>query len=983
MQKTKLLLTILTFALYFGSGTAQAQGGGKITVSGIVTSAEDHEPLIGVNVIAGATTGVSTLADGSYSIAVEAGTRLIFQYIGYRSVEYTVPAGAATLRHDVELESDAQKLEDVVVIAYGVRKKGTVAGSVATVKAEKLENTPTAAFDQALQGQVPGLSVMSVSGEPSRSTVMKIRGVNSINSGTEPLYILDGAAISSADFNTVSPGDIESLSILKDASSTSIYGARAANGVVVITTKRGRMADRPTINFRMQLGFSQINKQNWEIMDTEERIRYEKEIGLTTGKNYDLLSKTNVNWLDAVYNNAALQQDYDLSVSGATEKTNYYFSGGYHNQEGAAVGSNFKRYALRANVEQRAARWLKVGTNTSLNYQEIEQADEGEPTLVTPISAAQFMMPYWNPKRPDGSIASIEDGSWKGDGQNPLEWLANNPLTYKKYKVFSSIYAEATPIEGLTLRSQFSADYSHTTGFGVSYPEYTPNQNDGTAQRSTTDGLTLQVTNTINYRFKVADRHDFNFMVGHEGIDYHYEAFSLLGKGQTSNRLTDLSNATRVMSWNDVTDNDYGYLSFFARGEYTYDNRYFVELAARTDASSRFGKDNRWGRFWSVGFMWNLRNERFMEQASRWLTNAQIQVSTGTSGNSSIPNYEHLALIGGGYDYIGNAGVAPMNQATDGLKWEKPWTTNVGLHFGFWNRLNADLEFYNKKTTDMLMEVPQSYSDNGYGFRWDNVGTMVNRGVELTLSGSVIATDDFLWMLNANVSYNKNKITALYNGVREYEITNTNRKLVVGHDVGEFYLNRYAGVNPANGDALWYTKEGELTTELRDEDKVMTGKSMYAPWEGGFGTSLDWKGLSLSVQFSWVADRWMINNDRFFNESNGRFASYNQSRRLLERWKQPGDVAEIPRHGVYTEFDSRLLEDASFLRLKNVMLSYSLPKELLGKSRVFRGVRIYAQAQNLFTFTEFSGLDPESPSNIYVAQYPAARQFTFGLDLTF
>lgn len=983
MQKTKLLLTVLTLALCFRPIAAAAQGGGKIQVSGIVTSADEKQPLIGVNVIAGATTGVTTLVDGSYSISVAAGTQLLFQYIGYKDVEFTVPAGTSALTYNVVMESDSQALEDVVVIAYGVRKRGSVAGSISTVKAEKIENTPTAAFDQALQGQVPGLSVMAVSGEPSESTIMKIRGVNSINSGTAPLYILDGVAISSSDFNTINPADIESLSVLKDASSTSIYGARAANGVIVITTKRGRMADRPTINYRMQVGFSQINRENWNIMNTEERIRYEKEIGLTTGKDYGQLSKINVNWLDAVFNDAALLQDYELSVSGATDKTSYYVSGGYYNQEGTAVGSGFERYSLRTNLEQRAAKWLKIGTNTSLNYQEIQRADDGVVTLVTPISAAQFMMPYWNPYREDGSLASIEDGTWKGSGQNPLEWLANNPVRYKKYKLFSSLFAEATIIEGLTLRSQFSIDYSHTTAFGVSYPEYSPNLGDGMAQRSSTDGMGLQITNTLNYAFRVKDKHSFNFLLGHEGINYHYEAFSLVARGQTNNKLTDIANATRVTSWSDTTDNDYGFLSFFARGEYNYDNRYVVELAARTDASSRFGKDNRWGRFWSVGFMWNLRNERFMERASRWLTNAQIQFSTGTSGNSSIPNYEHLALIGGGANYAGNAGVAPIQQGTDGLKWEKPWTTNLGLHFGFWNRLDIDLELYNKKTMDMLMEVPQSYSDNGYGFRWDNVGGMVNRGVELSLSGTVIAHKDFLWTINASFSYTKNKITELYNGVREYELANTSKKLVVGHDVGEYYINRFAGVNPANGDALWYTKDGELTTELRDEDKVMIGKSMYAPWEGGFGTSLSWKGIALTAQFSWVADRWMINNDRYFNESNGRFASNNQSRRLLERWKQPGDVTDIPRHGVYTEFDSRLLEDASFLRLKNLMLSYTFPKALLRKTRVLSGARIYAQAQNLFTFTKFSGLDPESPSNIYVAQYPAARQFTFGLDLTF
>ena len=281
-----------------------------------------------------------------------------------------------------------------MVIAYGVRKKGTITGSVSTVKAEKVESTPTAAFDQALQGQVPGLTAMSNTGEPSVAATFTIRGTNSINSGTAPLYILDGIPISSSDFNAINPSDIESISVLKDASSTSIYGSRASNGVVVITTKRGRMAEKPIISYRMQLGFSQIAKGNWDLMNTEERIQYEKEIGLTDGKDYNLLSQTDVCWLDEVYNNAAMLQNYELSVSGANEKTNYYVSGGYYSQEGIALGSNFDRYSIRANIEQRAAKWLKIGTNTMLNYQNIEQADDGEYTLVTPISAARFMLPY-------------------------------------------------------------------------------------------------------------------------------------------------------------------------------------------------------------------------------------------------------------------------------------------------------------------------------------------------------------------------------------------------------------------------------------------------------------------------------------------------------------------------------------------------------------------------------------------------------------
>ena len=982
MQRN-LLRFLLVVLLFAASLSASAQSGQKVTVKGLVTSAEDKQPLIGVTVVTDTMQGVSTMLDGTYSIKADAGQTLSFSFIGYKSIDWKVPTDKSEVTFNVEMQPDTEMLEDVVVVAYGVRKKGTVAGSVSSVKAEKIETTPTAAFDQALQGQVPGLTVLSNTGEPSASAVMTIRGTNSINSGTAPLYILDGMPISSSDFNTINPADIESISVLKDASSTSIYGARAANGVIVITTKRGKMSDHPNIEYRMQLGFSQIDYSKWDLMNTAERIQYEKEIGMTDGQDYNLLRKTDVNWAKEVFNNTALLQSHELSISGADEKTNYYVSGGYYNQEGTAPSSLFERISLRANFERKAAQWLKLGTSNMINFQNIQQADEGSYNLVAPISAARFMMPYISPYKADGSLASVNDGSWRGTGQNPLEWIENNPVKYKKYKLVSQVFAEAYPIKGLTLRSQFGIDYAHTTGFGKSYPSYAPNQGEGSASRSSTDSYTLNVTNTVTYDLDLAEKGKFTFLAGQEGVDYHYEAFSLLSRGQNNDRLTNISTGTRVTSWDDTTDSDYGFVSFFGRVNYDYDNRYFVEATARADGSSRFGASRRWAGFWSLGFMWNMRNEKFMDSASRWLTNAQIALSTGTSGNSSIPNYEHLALVGGGLDYAGNAGIGLLQPGNENLGWEKPWTSNLAFHLGFWHRLNVDLEFYYKKTSDMLMQVPESYSASGYGYYWDNVGSMVNKGVELNLTGTLIAAKDFIWTVNANVSYNNNKITELYNGVQEYELANTNTKLVVGHPLGEFYINRYAGVNPANGDALWYDKSGNLTNELRDEDKVLIGKSYHAPWQGGFGTQLSWKGLSLSAQFSWVGDRWMINNDRYFDESNGRFASYNQSRRLLERWKRPGDVTDIPRHGVYTEFDSRLLEDASFLRLKNVMLSYSLPQALMRKTRVFSGMRVYAQAQNLLTFTKFSGLDPEGTSNIYAAQYPMSRQFTFGLDLTF
>lgn len=978
MRKSILLFVLFTLTsiplLLF------AQGGYQVT--GHIISAEDNQPMIGVSVLEkGTTNGVITDMNGNYSITVTKSPAILqFSYIGMKTMEKQV---SAATRIDLKMESDAQMVEEVVVVAYGTRKKGTIAGAVSTVKAEKMENVPAAGFDQSLQGQTPGLTVISNSGEPSKAAVFQLRGTNSINSGTSPLFILDGVPISSADFNTISPGDIESISVLKDASSTSIYGARAANGVVVITSKRGLAIDKAKVTMRAQWGFSQLaSDDNWVVMNTPERIQFEKEIGLDTGKDYNLLSRTNVNWLDEVFNDRAPLQSYELSVNRATDRLNYFVSGGFYDQEGIAQSSNFRRYNMRANAEVKASNWLKIGTNTMMAYEEIAQAEEGEPALYTPISGSRFMLPYWNPYNADGSLASENDGTWTGTGQNPIEWMANNPVKYEKYKLLSTIFAEVTPIRDLTIRAQFAVDYAHSTAFMQSFPSYIINNKSGKAGRSSSDILSLSETLTANYRWALNDNHSLNFLLGQEGIDYRSTGFQVTTQGQNNDRLTNLLSGTRAISWPD-SNSAYAYLSFFFRGEYNYKELYYAEVAARTDASSRFGKDHRWGMFWSLGFMWNIKNEAFLKDIE-WLTNAQIKLSTGTSGNSEIPYYDHLALVAGDANYNDEAGIYPKQSGNEELSWEQTWANNIGLTLGFFNRVNLNVDFYHKKTTNMLMLVPQSYAITGVGNRWDNIGAMMNRGVEIAMDGDVIRTKDFTWNLSANVSYNKNKLLELYNGVEEYVNSTTGLKYVVGHPVHEYYMNRYAGVNPANGDALWYTADGELTTEYREEDKVMTGKTFDSPWAGGFGTTLMWKGLSLSAQFSWMAKRYVMNNDRFFEESNGLYSAYNQSRRLLyDRWKKPGDITDIPRYGVTAQLDDRFLENSSFLRLKNLTLAYALPQSLLNKTHFFTSARVYLQGQNLFTWTGFTGLDPEVASNVYRAQYPASRQFTLGIDISF
>ncbi len=981
-MRTNLYLGKICIALIFAQVVSllDVSAQSQITLNGVVTSAEDGLPVAGATVIVVETNqGALTSDEGEFDIKVAPGQTLEFGYLGLETLNVAIDVNTPNPLN-VTLQSEANQLEELVVVAYGVRKKGTVAGSVSTVKSDVVENTPASSFDQALQGQVTGLSVMSSSGDPTQAATFVIRGNNSINSGSAPLFILDGAPISAGDFNTINPNDIENISVLKDASSTSIYGARAANGVVIITSKRGKLNDKPQITLRSQWGFSQMAYGKWDLMNTAERITFEKQIGLDTNQDYAKLSQTDVNWAKEVFNSQAPLQSYDLAVSGANEMINYFVSGNFYDQEGIATGSHFSRTGLRGNFDVRAASWLKIGVNSMLTVENYAEADQGQYTLVTPISAARFMLPYYSPYKADGSLASINDGSWLGTNENPLEWSRNNPLERAKYKAMFVPFVEIRPLENLTIRSQYSYDLLTGRTFIRSMPSYKPNNESGYAARGSDMNITQSVTNVATYNHNFGNIHNLTVLAGQEYVNNDYEAMSVATKGQKNDLLTDVTNGTTASAWTD-SSSSYAYLSFFGRAEYSYIDRYYADFSLRGDASSRFGANNRWGTFWSLGTMWNIKSENFLRNTN-WLNSAQIALSTGTSGNSEIGNYASLPLVGGGVDYVGNAGLIPSQKASPNLTWESTWTTNFAVRLGMFDRWNFDVELYNKQTSDMLLLVPTSMASNsGIGFEWQNVGVMLNRGVELNTDYAIVRSKNFVWQVSANMSYNYNKIVELYNGVSSYDDGGTATILQVGQPVGSFYINRFAGVNPLNGDAQWYDKDGNIVDSMETGDRVLVGKSYNAPWQGGFGTNLAWKGLSLNAQFSWVADRWVLNNDRYFDESNGRFSSFNQSRVLLDRWQEPGDITSTPRYGEMMEFDDRLLEDASYMRLKNLTLSYSIPN--VDRTKAIKSARVYVQGQNLWTLTGFSGLDPEGVGNTYSAVYPMSRQYTLGIDLTF
>lgn len=941
------------------------------------------EVLIGVQVRQVDTDRATvTDLDGHFNLPLDskAAPSLRFSYVGMEEkvMRYTGKSMKVLL-----LERN-HAMEEVVVVAYGTRKKGTITGSVSTVNGEAVSDAPVASFDQALQGKATGLTVLQNSGDPSAAATFYIRGTNSINAGTDPLFIVDGVPVSSSEFNAINPGDIESFSVLKDASSTSIYGARAANGVVVITTKRGKMGDKAQIKLRGQYGFSNLAFGHWSQMNTSERLDFEEMIGVRVPGQYDreTLEKTNINWKDLVFRDNAPTQSYDLSVAGAVKNINYYLSAGYMDQQGTAIDSRFTRYTLRSNIELQANDWLKMGTNTSLTYSLANEADYGSYSIITPISASKFMLPYWDPFKSDGTYTSPSDGTWRGSYENPLEWVEANPLERTRMHVLSSTFLELEPIADLRLKTLLGIDGGDTRTTTSSKPSYVGNYGMGTVGKSFVRAYNLTWTNTATYSRDFKEHHHLNLLLGHEMTRNASDAFSVVARGQSNDQLLTLSTGTVASNWNDATAAS-TYLSLFGRAEYSFYNRFYGDLSVRRDASSKFGKDARWATFWSIGGMWDIRKEKWLKPASEWLTNLQLSASYGTSGNSSIPNYDHLSLYAAGPQYAGMPGIAPYSRGNEKLTWEKLSTFNLAFKAGLWDRVDFSVEFYNKKTTDMLMEVPVTLG-NGFTTQWDNIGGMLNRGVELDLHLSLLHIRKFQWDINANASYNHNEITELYDGLDEYEIPATGLLLKVGHPYGEHYLVRYAGVNPVNGDAMWYDKNGQVTNVYNEEDKVLSGKSYMAPWQGGFGTTLSWNGLSLDMQFSWVQGRWMLNNDRWFDESNGLYSSaYNQSRELINCWKQPGDITTIPRYGVSPEMDSHLLEDGSFLRLKNVMLSYALPKPLLKRSKLVESTRFFLQAQNLLTFTKFTGMDPESSSNVYQATYPMSRQFTIGAEISF
>ena len=984
--------------LFLSIGMAMAQ----THVSGIVTSSEDGEPVIGatVKVVGSQTAGTVTDIEGRFSLSVsKPGVELEFSSIGLVSKRVK-----ASENMTVVLQVDSHTLEQVVITGYGSAKKlGSVVGSIASVDKKKLESIVTPNFTDALAGQVSGLSVLSGAGDPSQSATIRLRGINSIQSSSQPLFILDGAPIDAAFYATLNPADIESITVLKDAASTAIYGARAANGVIVLTSKQGKYSEQVSLSVRAQYGIAGPTSDGVEMMNSKQYVKFRDLIGQPVSDEVrTLVDKYNINtnWRDEMIDNAAPTLDVNATMQGGGQTVNYYISFNHHKQDGLIEMSKMHRNTLNARINARLNRFFKIGFTTNLGVQRYSQNAEWGASGIyhaNPLVFARKAMPFDTPYQ----YTIDENGKMiKGDRAIGLKysgmvmpWWYNAHRNYYRNKLTlnTSVTETFTPLEGLTFQALQSINGLESMNHGSFSPydafvDGMGNKIDamkGSVSASTSRYYQFTLSHTAEWRKQFGD-HYVGILLGEETRIERSRGLSAYSEGQTDSRLLLLPHGTTVApgdlgdSFGEEVAN-----SLFANAEYNYKEKYYVTGSIRRDGSSKFAPGHRWGTFWSAGAKWDLKKEDFLKDVE-WLNDLSLSVNYGTTGNDSgTGSYGYFGSYGVGGLYNGESSLGIASMSNPDLTWETTAKWNVGLNFSIFDRAHFQVDFYRNKSTDMLMSIPYSMT-TGFSSGIGNVAAMTNTGVEANVDVDILKTKDFYWSFKANVGYNKNEITELFQGRDEYVLANTGLKMAVGHAYGEFFQVRFAGVDPMTGAPLYYDKDGNKTKKFNEErDAVFLGKKRYAPWTGGFGTNFRYKNVSLIADFAWVAGKYMMINDDYFIANPQLATGWNQRVEMLNIWTTPGQITDIPGAKYDVQFTDQMLQNASFLRMKTLSIQYEFPKKWMQATRYIKGVKVFGIARNLFTITSFEGYDPEPDMNLVQFNYPNTRQFVFGAEISF
>lgn len=685
--------------------------------------------------------------------------------------------------------------------------------------------------------------------------------------------------------------------------------------------------------------------------------------------------KHDTDWFEEILKNG-MSQSHELAISGGNEKTRFYLSGGYLFQDGILPRSDFERMTLRLNLDNKISEKSNFGINLMLGQEMKNNTNTVPNSLLNPIFAARMLNPYLYNKNEDGSYNS-EGFPY---GVNPLEELGLNENDEQTLKIVGGGFFNTEIINNLTYKFNFGVDYYYQTGRGYINPlAYGGAGINGSIEEAFIRNYRLMPTNTLTYKLSLNETHNFTLLAGQESLVNQSKSFSVKSKNLPSNGLNQISLGTQIASWAGGLS-DYSMASFFGNLNYNYKFKYLLDFSLRRDGSSRFGKNNRWGTFWSAGFGWNMQEESFIKNIT-WIDQLKLRGSIGETGNNNIGNYQSLELFN--FSSYQNQQATYFGQyGNSDLTWEKKMKANLALDLSFLRRYRAKIEVYQEDTRDMLFYIPYSWT-SGLGGRMENIGEMTNKGIEVEFDVDIIKNKDFSLNVNTNFAYNRNEVTKLYNDLTELDQTST--LIQVGEPLGTFYMTNWAGVDAATGKGLWYKKDGSVTDFYSDSDRVLqTGKSFIAPWTGGFRSTATYKNLTFSVFLTWMAEKYLVNNTRFFTESQGMFTSYNQGVDMLNYWKQPGDVAKHPSPEYQdNQFDTRLLEDASFIRLKNINLAYNFNVSKLTGVERFNTARIYVQGQNLFTWTGYTGIDPEFHGANELNMYPNVKTYTAGIELNF
>ena len=970
-----------------------------ITVTGTVTDATTQETVIGAAVQLKGSTTVYAMTDdlGYYSLNVPSNGVLVVSFLGYKTVE--IPVNGRS-RIDVALELEAEMLEDVVVIAYGTARKEANTGSVATVTGDVIAESPVTSVDKMLSGKMAGVQVTASSGQPGASSEIRIRGISSINAGNDPLWVVDGIPVMTGNQSyftntgnaiaSINPNDIESITVLKDAAAASIYGSRAANGVILVTTKSGQ-AGKTRFTARVKFGGSMLaNDNGFGVLNGEQLLNLKRVSAINAGYNPDdptstyyypnsILNREMTNWLRE-FTKVGLLQEYEINAQAGSDKGRFYASLSYQDNEGIAYGIDFQKFQARVNSDYQLTKTLSIGTRVNLAYTDQDDTPMQSLYYSNPLWGGLLILPWTPFYDQDGNYnVNISENS----NTNPLYTATNDDQWERQYRVQGTMYLQWEPIRGLVIKTNNSVE--GTFGEGRRYWAPDPGASIGTLQTSNTYYLQLTTSNTISYNNTWGD-HGFSILGGQEAMMLDYKYYYAYAPSVDAN-IPYLN--TSVASSDEV---GYGasketLLSFFGRAEYDYASRYYVNASIRGDGSSLFGANNRWGLFWSASASWNIHNERWMQGTSDWLTMLKLRASYGVNGNNSISSYRAYGVYAS-TAYNGTTGMLPSQPANDNLSWEKNKTWNVGVDFGFFdNRLTGTIEFYDRLTTDMLLDkrVPAT---SGFTSNFMNIGSLKNTGIEFQIEGEIIRTDDWNWSVGANLAWNKSKVLDL--GDNEFLSYSGDSRLrhIVGESFYTFYLRDYYGVNPSNGEALWVTEDGKLTNDY-NKARYYNAGSPEPKLYGGFNTTVSWKGLSLSAffEYKWGNKVYLLEN-RYYT-SDGNQMGTNQSIYALDYWEKPGDTGTNPRPVAgntsesYNFGSDRWLEDGSYIRLKDITLSYNLPQRALDKIKL-QGLKFYVSGLNLYTFHDVSYWDPErGATGIGAGIYPMTKTIVGGIELTF